>query len=93
MAYKLVPVSGRVIYDIKSARATATNAVSKSKFEQNRDTIICRRLWLQLIKREITQTATIKFNIPQSTLHDEVMQRKSKISSRCGPLLSYLTMH
>ena len=78
MAYKLVPVSGRVIYDITSARATATNAVSKSKFEQNRDTIICRRQWLQLIKEEITQTAAIKFNIPQSTLHDEVMQRQSK---------------
>ena len=34
MAYKLVPVSGRIVYDTASARTTATNAVSKSQFEQ-----------------------------------------------------------
>ena len=37
MTYKLVPVFGRIVYDTASARATATNAVSKSQYEQNRE--------------------------------------------------------
>ena len=36
MAYRFVPVSGRIVYDT-SARTTFTNAVSGLQFEQNRD--------------------------------------------------------
>lgn len=36
MAYKSVPVSGRIFYDT-STRATITNVVSGPQFEQNRN--------------------------------------------------------
>ena len=63
MAYKLVPVSGRVVYDTTSARVTATNTVSKSQFEQNRDTNVQKAL-AAVDKGESIQTTAIKFNIP-----------------------------
>ena len=72
MAFKLVPVSGRVVYDTTSARATATNAVSKSQFEQNREANM-QKAMVAVDKGESIRTTAIKFNIPHSTL----MQRKN----------------
>ena len=88
MAYKLVPVSGRVVYDTASARTTATNAVSKSQFEQNREANM-QKAMAAVDKGESIRTAAIKFNIPRSTLHDRI-KGKVKMGARRGPA-SYLT--
>ena len=61
--------------DTTSARATATNAVSKSQFEQNREANM-QKAMVAVDKGESILTTAIKFNIyiPHSTL----MQRQSK---------------
>ena len=71
------PKIGNLRYDNTSTRATASNLVSKSQFEQNRDTNI-RKAMATVDKGESIRTAAIKFTIPHSTLHDRVMQRQSK---------------
>ena len=73
MACKLVPVSGGVVYDTTSARATATNAVSKSQFEQNREANM-QKAMVPVDKGESIRTTAIKFNVPHSSL----LQRQSK---------------
>ena len=88
MAYKLVPVSGRVVYDTASARTTATNVVSKSQFEPNREANM-QKAMAAVDKGESIRTAAIKFNIPRSTLHDRI-KGKVKMGARRGPA-SYLT--
>ena len=51
--------------------------MSKSQFEQNRDTM--QKAMAAVDKGESIQTAARKFNIQHSTLHDEVKQRKNKL--------------
>ena len=88
MVYKLVPVSGRIVYDTAYAGATATNAVKKSQFQQNREANI-QKAMAAVDKGGSIQTAAIKFNITHSTLHDKV-KGKAKMGARHGPT-SYLT--
>ena len=52
MTYKLVPVSERVVYDNTRARARASNAVSKSQFEQNSDANI-QKAMAALIREKV----------------------------------------
>ena len=58
MAYKFVPVSGRIVYDTTSASAIGTNAVSKQQFEQDRDANM-QKAMAAVDKGESIRTAAI----------------------------------
>ena len=64
-------------YKCYRVTATIANSVSKSQFEQNRDTNM-QKVKAAVDKGESTETAAITYNIPHSAIHDRVMRRQSK---------------
>ena len=89
MAYRSVPVAGRIVYDdTTNVRGTScTNTVNWS--QQSRE-VNMQKAMAAVDKGESIRTAAINFDVPHLTLHDRVTG-KVEMGARHGPP-SYLTI-
>ena len=89
MAYRSVPVAGRIVYD-DTTNVKGTSCTNTVNLLQQSREVNMQKAMAAVDKGESIRTAAIKFDVPRSTLHDRVTG-KVKMGARRGPP-SYLTI-